>query len=79
MNVRMRGAGVSKSAQTNASGVASAAVRPRSAGRITVAASELNVAACRTTRRVAAARRGGTGVAGTGTGGGGAALSGRVR
>jgi hypothetical protein len=73
MNVRFRGAGVSRSLQTNASGVASARVKPSTAGRVRITASELNVSACAASKRVAAARR--TGVAG----GGGAALSGRVR
>jgi hypothetical protein len=57
MNVRLRGAGVSRTLEANGNGVAVARLTARRAGQITVTASELNVAPCTTTRRVAAAPR----------------------
>jgi hypothetical protein len=76
MNVRLSGVGVSRTIETNANGVASARVKPRAKGRITLSASELNVAPCAARRAVAAAPRPrATGV--RGGGGGGAGLTGR--
>jgi hypothetical protein len=73
MDVRVRGAGLTASRETNATGEFMLRVRPSRAGSVRVSASALNVAPCTTTKRVAAPRR--AGVAGTGTGG--ASLTGR--
>ncbi len=75
INVRMTGAGVSKSLKTNDAGVASATVRPSRAGTLKVSASALNVSSCSTSKRVAKKPRR-SGVAGAGAG---AALTGRIR
>jgi hypothetical protein len=75
MDVAVRGAGLRRSAQTNATGAAVLAVRPTRSGVVRISARELNVPACNTTRRVARARRAG-GVRGA-VAGGGVALAGR--
>jgi hypothetical protein len=74
LNVRARGAGVNRRAETNASGAANLTLRPRRAGTLRVNVGELNVVPCSASRRVAAAPRAG-GVRGGATGGAG--LTGR--
>jgi hypothetical protein len=76
MRVSLRGAGVNRAVTANASGNASVALRPRRSGTIRVSSGALNVNACSTSKRVAAApRRAGNKGGGTG----GAGLTGRTR
>jgi hypothetical protein len=75
IDVMVRGAGVRRSAQTNASGMAMFTLKPTRAGTLRITADELNIDPCRTTRSVRRAPSAG-GVAGTGAGGG-AGLTGR--
>ena len=81
LRVRLRGPGINRTLTTNASGVATASVRPTRRGTLRANVRRtLNMDGCSATRRIAAAPRrprAGSGTAGTGTGG--AALAGRVQ
>jgi hypothetical protein len=77
--VTLRGAGVSASKLTT-NGAASFRVRPKTAGRVTISVGDIpNMLGCKApAKRVARAPRRASGVAGSGTGGGGAGLTGRA-
>ena len=72
LRVTVRGAGVNRTAMTNAAGTAAMVVRPSRAGTVRITSGALNVSECRTSKRVAAAPRRGP------RGGGGPALTGRA-